>query len=103
LYYRGAPAGYAELDYRDVTQIELSYFGIIHEFVGQKLGPYFLHYMIQVAQQRGRKFMLVNTCSLDHPKALETYQRAGFVPYKTETKMEPVPDWFETIEQKSKL
>jgi GNAT superfamily N-acetyltransferase len=104
LYYRGTPAGYAELNYRETTQVELIYFGMLPEFIGQRLGPYFLHYMIQVASQRtGVISMLVKTCTLDHPKALETYTKAGFVPYKTETKMVPVPDWFEGLTHSSLL
>jgi GNAT superfamily N-acetyltransferase len=96
LYFRGCPAGYAELNYRLSEEVELSYFGIIHEFVGNKLGPFLLHYVIQVAiTDNLRKTMIVNTCTLDHPSALSTYQKAGFEAYKTEEKMEPVPEWFE--------
>ena len=38
----GVPAGYAELDRRQPGDIELAYFGIMPEFIGQGLGKYLL-------------------------------------------------------------
>jgi hypothetical protein len=40
LYVGGVPAGYAELDRRDEPDIELAYFGIVPEFIGQQLRPF---------------------------------------------------------------
>ena len=36
--------------------------------------------MVELAWDEGIEKMLLNTCTLDHKKALATYQRAGFVP-----------------------
>ncbi|MEL7173881.1 MAG: N-acetyltransferase, partial [Pseudomonadota bacterium] len=37
-------------------------------------------------QRSGVERMTVNTCTLDHPRALGTYQKAGFVPIRRETR-----------------
>jgi GNAT superfamily N-acetyltransferase len=81
LYVNGVPAGYFELDCRDREDIELSYFGLVREFIGRRVGPYLLDCALEAAWQHSPKRVRVNTCTLDHPKALATYQRAGFVPY----------------------
>ncbi|APR85544.1 Histone acetyltransferase HPA2 [Minicystis rosea] len=83
----GVPAGYAELDGRVPGEIELAYFGLIPEFIGQKLGPYLLDWAIRTAWARGPKRVWVHTCTLDHPGALAMYERAGFVIFKRETEV----------------
>ncbi|MBL4740502.1 MAG: GNAT family N-acetyltransferase [Sneathiella sp.] len=81
LYIRGVPAGYAELNYKKFPQsVDLAYFGIMPEFIGMKIGPYFLNWAIAQAWTRAPADITVNTCTLDHPKALPLYQRFGFVP-----------------------
>ena len=81
LYVGGSPAGFYELDYRDMPTAELAYFGIMPEFIGKSLGPYLLTQAIEMLWQRAPRRVLVNTCTLDHPKALPLYQRFGFHPY----------------------
>ena len=87
LYVDGVPAGYAEIDRRHETDIELAYFGIMPEFIGQRLGPFFLNWMIDKAWSYHPQRFWLHTCTLDHPKALAVYQQAGFVPYKREEKI----------------
>ena len=82
LYVDGVPAGYGELDRHNTSKIELAYFGLMPEFIGQKLGGYFLRWLIDLAWDYGPKRLFVQTCSLDHPAALYNYQRHGFKPYK---------------------
>ncbi len=83
----GVPAGYAEIDLRQEPDIELAYFGIMPEFIGQKLGPFLLHWIIDKAWTHHPRRFWLHTCDLDHPKALTIYQQAGFVPYKQEVKI----------------
>lgn len=80
----GVPAGYAELDGRVAGEVELAYFGLMPEFIGQGLGAYFLGWAIQRAWELGPRRVWVHTCSLDHPRALGTYLRAGFAEYARE-------------------
>jgi GNAT superfamily N-acetyltransferase len=82
LYVNGVPAGYAELDLRQKPDIELAYFGLMPEFIGNGLGTYFLNWAIDTAWSRHPKRLWLHTCTLDHPHALAFYRRAGFVPYK---------------------
>jgi len=81
LYVAGVPAGFAEQDRREGRDIELAYFGLIPEFVGRGLGAYFLDWAVNAAWLRKPKRLWVHTCTLDHPRALAAYQRAGFQVY----------------------
>jgi len=80
-YADGEPAGYAELSGRRAPDIELAYFGIVPKFIGRGLGPTLLRSAIDFAWEQKPRRLWVHTCSLDHPKALPCYQRAGFTPY----------------------
>jgi GNAT superfamily N-acetyltransferase len=91
LYVDGVPAGYAELDRRKPEEVELAYFGLIPHFIGRKLGPFLLNWAVDTAWFHKPKRLWVNTNNLDHPKALQIYQKAGFVPYRQETKTIPNP------------
>jgi GNAT superfamily N-acetyltransferase len=91
LYLDGVPAGYAELDRRDEQDVELAYFGLIPQFIGRKLGPFLLNWAVDTAWFQKPKRLWVNTNNLDHPKALQIYQKAGFVPYRQERKTIPNP------------
>ena len=84
LYAHGVPAGYAELDRRQVAknEIELAYFGLLPEFVGRRYGLSFLQRAIELAWSYQPRRLWVHTCTLDHPNALGVYQKAGFVLYK---------------------
>lgn len=90
-YIGGVPAGYFELDSRKSGEVELAYFGLVPEFIGLKLGPYLLDCAVRKAWAKGPKRVWVHTCSLDHPKALKLYQRAGFVPFAEESHRIPNP------------
>jgi ribosomal protein S18 acetylase RimI-like enzyme len=81
LYVAGVPAGFFELDGREMPNMELAYFGIMPEFIGLGLGPYLLSQALESMWRHDPERVLVNTCTLDHPKALPMYQRFGFHPY----------------------
>ncbi len=84
LHVDGSPAGFAELDRRQPNEVELVQFGLIPDFIGQGLGKWFLRWTIdKVWSYNPRRFWL-HTCSLDHPAALPTYKKAGFVQFKEE-------------------
>lgn len=93
LWLDGVPVGYFEIDNRAGDgNVELAYFGLMSRFTGLRLGPFMLDAAIRVAWSlEGAQRMWVSTCSLDHPKALQTYQRAGFVPFARETIVIPDP------------
>ena len=74
----GVPAGYFELDRRPAPEVDLAYFGLTPEFIGRRLGPWLLGAAIARAWSEAPTRLTVNTCTLDHPKALPLYQRMGF-------------------------
>lgn len=83
LLYRGSEiAGFCELDGRQLPALEVSYFGLRPQFVGNRLGPYFLDRMLRTAWQDKPDRIWLHTDTNDHPKALAMYQRAGFVIYQ---------------------
>lgn len=93
-YVGGVPAGYFELDFREMPTVELSYFGIIGEFVGKGLGRFLLAQAIDTVWQRSPERLHVQTCTLDHPRALPLYQQMGFIPFaQEEAEIVPLDDW----------
>ena len=84
LYRAGVPAGFAELFRGDDRTTEISYFGLMPEFVGQGLGRYLLQAAIERAWRDEPERLIVETCTLDHPRAVTLYQWAGFRPYAQE-------------------
>lgn len=85
LHVDGTPAGFAELDRRQPSEIELAQFGLISAFIGQGLGKWFLQWTIDQAWSYRPKRFWLHTCTLDHPAALPNYQKAGFVLLRQET------------------
>jgi GNAT superfamily N-acetyltransferase len=61
------------------------------EYLGRGLGFFFLRQSIEIAWAKPISKFLVNTCTLDHPRALPLYQRAGFVPYSREDRYIELP------------
>jgi GNAT superfamily N-acetyltransferase len=85
LYAGGVPAGYAELDFRAMPVADLAYFGLMPEFIGRGLGAWFLDWAVRALWLKGPSEVTVNTCDLDHPRALQGYQLVGFAPRRRET------------------
>lgn len=81
----GWPAGFFMLDRRQPEICDLAYFGLVPQAIGLGLGTYMLHTAIHMAWDGiDTKTVSVNTCTLDHPRALQTYQKAGFEPVRQE-------------------
>lgn len=80
----GDPAGAYELDTRPTETTNISYFGLMPGYLGQGLGPWLLREAIAHAVQLGATAVTLNTCTLDHPKALRNYMAAGFKIIATE-------------------
>jgi len=84
LYCGGGPAGYFELDFRSMPRAEISFLGLMPEYIGSGLGTFILREAIVTAWRRGPERLIIQTCTLDHPRALPLYQRMGFTPYAQE-------------------
>jgi RimJ/RimL family protein N-acetyltransferase len=86
------PAGFIELDCHVPGQVEIAYFGLRPDFIGQGLGRFVLRWITHQIWSRPRiqRFWL-HTCDYDHPEALRVYQKAGFRIYDEHTGPEAYP------------
>jgi len=75
----GAAAGMIELDFRSEGLCRILFLGLVPEIAGQGHGRWLFAETLARAWAPGVKQVNVHTCSLDHPAALPSYLRAGFV------------------------
>ncbi|THV42513.1 GNAT family N-acetyltransferase [Glycomyces buryatensis] len=92
-FVRGTPVGYAELDGHRSGEVELVYFGLMPEFIGQGIGGHLLTAAVERAWKIADRWeeldaperVWLHTCSKDSPMGLANYRARGFTVYKTET------------------
>lgn len=87
LVREGRDEGLVELNRRDPANVELAFFGLTPAVLGQGAGRWLMPRVIELAFQEGPSGarparLWLHTCTLDHPKALGFYRRAGFRPFK---------------------
>lgn len=88
----GIPAGYAELSQSADSSVEIGHFGLLPQWTGRGLGGAALALVVRHAWEMGATRIVLNTCSLDHPHALENYRARGFKVIRTAESMREVPD-----------
>lgn len=84
-------SGMLELDFREPGVCELTYFGVASSAIGTGAGGWMMRHVIHRAWSQPISRLWVHTCSLDHPRALGFYQRAGFVAISREVNFFPDP------------
>jgi GNAT superfamily N-acetyltransferase len=72
--------------YFELGEEELVFFGLTLEYIGRRIGLWLLDRAIERAFALGWKRLLLNTNTVDHPRALDTYRKAGFRPVRSEIK-----------------
>jgi ribosomal protein S18 acetylase RimI-like enzyme len=77
----GAVVGFFEF-----AEEEIAFFGLAPDYIGRRLGPWLLDRAIERGFARGAPVLTLNTNTLDHPRALETYRKAGFRIMRREAK-----------------
>ncbi|WEX07406.1 GNAT family N-acetyltransferase [Chelativorans sp. AA-79] len=80
LYLDGAPAGFFELRLLSEQECRLVHFGLMPHAIGRGLGRWFLGTAIRAGWEHAPRIVSVETCTLDHPAALQLYQKLGFSP-----------------------
>lgn len=85
LYIDGSPGGFCEFDNRSRNDIEIKFFGLAPERIGQGWGGFFLGHCLDLAWSLAPESVMLETCTLDHPAALPMYQRFGFEPFDVRT------------------
>lgn len=75
----GAAAGFCEFDSARFPTVQLMNFGLLPERQARGLGPYLLDVALRAIWQRNPGRIWLHSDTQDHPKAIRTYERAGFV------------------------
>lgn len=77
----GCPAGFFEFDLSDMPKLaEIQYFGLVPHYQGRGLSRFMLSEAIHAAWDKGSQKVSIQTNTLDSPRALVLYQKAGFEP-----------------------
>jgi GNAT superfamily N-acetyltransferase len=79
----GAPAGFFELDRRVENEVRLVHYGLLPEFRGRGLGRWLLAIAVDAAWVADPERVWATITSRDDPRALLTYQWAGFTAVET--------------------
>jgi GNAT superfamily N-acetyltransferase len=75
----GKARGFFEIDANHWPDVNLNYFGLVPDAIGQGLGRLLLDAAVDVVfSAPGLRGMTLNTCTADHPRALPNYLAAGF-------------------------
>lgn len=74
----GVEVGLLELSHPEPDRCALDYFGLVPELTGLGHGAWLMALGLQLAWRPGVSFVRVNTCTLDHPRALGFYRAQGF-------------------------
>jgi len=73
--------GILELNFTEMPQCELAFYGLVPSAVGQGLGRALMDEAIRRAWAKPINRFWVHTCNYDSPLALPFYIRSGFTPY----------------------
>ena len=77
--------GFFELLYNpDLKETEISYFGLLEEYIGKGIGGYALSEAIKKSFEKNIKRVWLHTCTLDHPNALKNYIARGMRVFRKE-------------------
>lgn len=80
-----------ELDFRHAGTCDIAYFALVPELAGQRLGRWLMAETMARAWVRGVTRVALNTCTLDHPSALNFYRAQGFVAIRRTIETFPDP------------
>ena len=75
----GIEVGMLELSHPSDGRCTLDYLALVPELVGRGHGAWLMALAMQLAWRPGVAVVRVNTCTLDHPRALGFYLAQGFV------------------------
>ena len=77
--------GFFELLYNPgLEETEISYFGLLEEYIGKGIGGYALSVAIKKSFEKNIRRVWLHTCTLDHPNALKNYIARGMTVFKKE-------------------
>lgn len=91
LYQGENPVGILELNFTELPNCELAFFGLTKDVIGSGLGRSLMSLAISKAWAKPISRFWVHTCHFDHPNAIGFYQRSGFKPYALMLEMHDDP------------
>jgi GNAT superfamily N-acetyltransferase len=91
LEYQASDEGLLELDFRQAGECELSFFGVTAPLLGTGAGRWLMKRALELAWSQPIQRLWVHTCTLDHPRALAFYLRAGFRPFRRQIEIADDP------------
>ena len=68
----------------ELEETEISYFGLLEEYIGKGIGGYALSVAIRKSFEKNIRRVWLHTCTLDHPNALKNYIARGMTVFKKE-------------------
>lgn len=81
------PVGFIELDFRQPSECEIVFFGLVPALNGQGHGRWMMNQALDRAWRDGIDRVWLHTCTQDSPRALPFYQRSGFRIFKQQAGM----------------
>lgn len=87
----GIEVGLLEFTHPAPDWCALDYFGLVPELAGKGHGRWLMALGLPMMWRPGVRFVRVNTCTLDHPSALNFYRAQGFVPVARTVETFPDP------------
>lgn len=87
----GIECGLLELDFRNVGECELAFFGLAYRLRGKGVGRWLMNRAIEKAWSRKIRRFWVHTSTLDHPQALAFYIRSGFRAFRRQIEIADDP------------
>jgi GNAT superfamily N-acetyltransferase len=82
LYSENKIAGFYELDFSDIENVEITYFGLLPEFYGKGFGTFLINSAKKTAFEKGANRIFLHTCEFDSDGALNFYIKSGFSVYQ---------------------
>lgn len=76
------PVGLFEAQHQGEDTLEVTYFGLVPEATGKRLGPAMMENGLAQCWSPTVKRIWLHTCTFDSPFALGFYQRMGFKPFR---------------------
>ncbi len=74
--------GFTEVNARKFPEIEIVFVGLKQQAISQGIGKKLLHHTLEHIWTRNPARVIIQTNTLDHPRALLLYQKIGFTPFK---------------------
>ena len=97
LAHDGQDKGLLELDCRALPDVEIAFLGVAEDLIGKGAGKFLLDYAISTAWSYRPQRVTLQTCTLDHPRALSFYLSRGFTAYRRAVEISTDPRLMGTL------